>query len=532
MRNVLHQWKLPMKYAGVFVACVLLALSILVSRPYSLVEPPLFNPARGFSMAVLVAGGPWFGIPLILASFVSNLLFLKHTVPVSLFLAVNNCLSMWLGAILVKKLCRKRNPALNLKDWLIFIFAIVPICLTVRFALDAYPLKGVFTFYKFSWDTLYRYWLWVDALGIILTMPFFSEVFYFFSHRGEIKELLPGLLPFAIGNLLGIFVFINPHFEKLGLPEYLPFYLSLVGMIGVAYSVAPLLVSFSLVIQSFWAAWGRDGVLLGIQDGNLQNLWDIRIFLFALGILIPVIATMFRRSSEISSEQVVSAIVGKGNSPDLALAVSHDLQEPLRNVTQALEILNQKYLSDSDPEAKNYIDLAMQSQSKVKRMIRGALELTKLDFNQSPQEKIDTNMLVQECIGGLSQQFKEIGAVVKVRTLPPIHANKELVSRVFQNLLSNSCKYRSQRPLAVVISAKKSGKWVRFTVSDNGLGFDMKDAKRIFSPYQRLFTQEEIEGSGLGLSICQRIIEIHGGEISAESELGQGATFHFTLPLV
>ena len=97
MRMSLIQWKLPVKYVGAFVGCILLALSILVSRPYSFTEPPLFNPARGFSMAVLLAGGPWFGIPLILASFVSNLLFLKHTVPVSLFLAVNNCLSMWLA---------------------------------------------------------------------------------------------------------------------------------------------------------------------------------------------------------------------------------------------------------------------------------------------------------------------------------------------------------------------------------------------------------------------------------------------------
>jgi len=664
--------KFIFKSLAVFCICFILIAAVIAARPLSLSEPPLFNPSRGFSMAVLLFGGIKFAIPLVLASSLANFYFLKHGIEVSAFLAFNNFVSMWVGALLVKKFCRGQNPAKDPKDWAIFVFGVVPVSLMIRFALDAFPLRIFNPNHPIHWAELYSQWIWIDALGLILAFPFFMEVLNLWSEKKHLREITQDLIPFLIGNFLGIFVFFDPHFEKVGLPKYLSFYFALIGLIGISYFVNPFLVSLSVFLQGLGADWSREGVLLSYSSESQSELWDVRFFLFVIGIITPVLSSLLRKGSEdplqksfslVSSalnstnnendlirvasksdtvavgvfdmnyrvlhlnekfaeiagtplesqigqtskerigpnsrhmaevfekikktgkpiwnyrlrfeawqhmrqqdrlvnyipifarnEEVVGVIVvsteildsankekvlkgqidsnaDQGERNLLNIAISHDLQEPLRNVNQALKILNEKFKTSADFELKSFVESALDASSKVHSMLKGSLELSRLDHEKPELHKVNFQALVQEILVRYRTQLNELGAQVHVESSVEISADKELLYRIVQNLLSNSIKYRTHKSLVVKVSSSVQGEMCQFRFSDNGIGFNNKDIVRIFAPYQRLHSEKEIEGYGLGLPICKKIVELHGGKMWAESKPGEGATFYFTLPV-
>lgn len=215
-----------------------------------------------------------------------------------------------------------------------------------------------------------------------------------------------------------------------------------------------------------------------------------------------------------------------------AFVVSHDLQEPLRMVTSYLKLLERRYGDRLDVEAGEYIFYAVDGAARMQALIKGILDLSRVSTRGQEFVPTDCEVVLARVLRNLGVVIKESGAVVTHDPLPTVVADEAQLERVFQNLIGNALKFRGVEPLQVHVSAKRqTDEWV-LAVRDNGLGIAPAHFGRIFEIFQRLHTREEYPGTGIGLAICRKIVERHGGRIWVESEPGAGATFYFTIPIV
>lgn len=222
---------------------------------------------------------------------------------------------------------------------------------------------------------------------------------------------------------------------------------------------------------------------------------------------------------------------------DFAYVASHDLQEPLRKIQTFASILDMDYGQNLDDEGRRYLDRLSQSANRMSRLIADLLSFSRVTSKVKPFTPTDLNEVVKTVLSDLEVPIQETQAEVHISQLPTIDADEAQMRQIFQNLIGNALKFRraDQRPvIRIEGSLSQNGQpdsWCVITVSDNGIGFDEKYLDRIFTPFQRLHNKEEYEGTGIGLSICRRIVERHGGTITAYSTPGEGATFVVTLPV-
>jgi two-component system CheB/CheR fusion protein len=213
-----------------------------------------------------------------------------------------------------------------------------------------------------------------------------------------------------------------------------------------------------------------------------------------------------------------------------AYAASHDLREPLRNMASFVKLLEKRYKNRIDEKADQYIDYIVDSSKRMQALIEDLLDYSRLETKGKLLESVSCDELIDKTIKDLEASIKESGAEVTHDTLPDVIADPSQLSRLFQNLISNSIKYRGTSKTKIYISASRGrDEWV-FSVRDNGIGIDPEYFERIFVIFQRLHTREEYPGTGIGLAICKKIVELHGGRIWVESEPGKGSTFYFTIP--
>jgi len=213
-----------------------------------------------------------------------------------------------------------------------------------------------------------------------------------------------------------------------------------------------------------------------------------------------------------------------------AYVASHDLQEPLRAVTGYCQLLSQRYGDQLDREAQGFIHHIVEGGSRMQALIEGLLEYSRVGSRGRRPDAIDAGQAIAVALENLRTAIQETGAVVDCEPLPRVVADREQLIRLFQNLIGNALKYRGESVPKIHVSAEDNGReWV-FSIRDNGIGFDPKHAKRIFMIFQRLHTRREYPGTGIGLALCERIVQRHGGRIWADSTPGRGSTFCFALP--
>jgi PAS domain S-box-containing protein len=213
-----------------------------------------------------------------------------------------------------------------------------------------------------------------------------------------------------------------------------------------------------------------------------------------------------------------------------AYVASHDLQEPLRMVSSYTQLLAQRYEGQLDDTARKYIHYAVDGAIRMQTLINDLLAYSRVGTRSQPLAPTDSHSALGEAIRNLVVMIEENHAIVTNDDLPTVRADASQLVLVFQNLLANAIKFRREDLPRVHVSAQDHGReWV-FSVQDNGIGIAPQHAKRVFVIFQRLHTREEYPGTGIGLAVCQRIVERHGGKIWFESEPGKGATFFFTLP--
>ena len=213
-----------------------------------------------------------------------------------------------------------------------------------------------------------------------------------------------------------------------------------------------------------------------------------------------------------------------------AYVASHDLQEPLRAVASYVQLLARRYKGRLDADADDFIQYAVDGANRMKQLIDGLLTYSQVGSRSKVCKPTDCSLIVDQVLSSLRVALDESGAAISRDPLPTVMAHSVQLAELFQNLPGNAIKFRGQEPLRVHISAeRKENAWL-FSVRDNGIGIDPRHAERIFVIFQRLHTKEEYPGTGIGLAICKRIVERHGGSIWVESAPGKGATFYFTIP--
>ena len=213
-----------------------------------------------------------------------------------------------------------------------------------------------------------------------------------------------------------------------------------------------------------------------------------------------------------------------------AYAASHDLQEPLRMVTSYLQLLEKRYGDAFDEDGEEFLAFAVDGAERMREMIGGLLEYSRVETCGDPFEPTDLNALLDDVLVDLQLQIEGKDAEVTAEDLPRVEGDAGQLRQVFQNLLSNALMYSGDEPPRVHVSAhRRRGKCV-ISVADDGIGINSGNQDRIFTVFDRLHSREEYDGTGIGLALCERIVERHGGEIWVDSEPGEGATFSFTLP--
>jgi len=211
-----------------------------------------------------------------------------------------------------------------------------------------------------------------------------------------------------------------------------------------------------------------------------------------------------------------------------AYIASHDLQEPLRTVTSFLQLLENDRDSNLSQDGKKYIDFAMTGSARMKNLVEGLLDFSRLGSAQPDLQLVDSGAVLRTVLADLEASMQEAAIHIEVGDLPMVQADQDLLYQLFQNLLANAIKYHADQPKIHVYAELVKGLW-HFSVRDNGIGMEPKHHERIFQIFQRLHGQHEYSGVGIGLAMCKKIAERLGGKIWVESELGVGSTFFFTL---
>ncbi|SDL04612.1 PAS domain S-box protein [Natronorubrum texcoconense] len=239
-----------------------------------------------------------------------------------------------------------------------------------------------------------------------------------------------------------------------------------------------------------------------------------------------------RREYQRKLEETVSKLeTSNERLEQFAYAASHDLQEPLRMVSSYLQLVERRYGDDLDDDGEEFLAFAIDGADRMREMIDGLLAYSRVDTQGDPLEPIDLETVVADALEDLQLRIDEERAEITVESLPRVRGDANQLRQVFQNLLSNALEYSDDEPRVRIESERNGGMWT-VSVSDDGIGMDPAETHRIFEVFQRLHSRDEHPGTGIGLALCQRILERHGGEIRVDSTPGEGSTFSVSLPAV
>ncbi|MFP5212366.1 MAG: ATP-binding protein, partial [Acidobacteriota bacterium] len=227
---------------------------------------------------------------------------------------------------------------------------------------------------------------------------------------------------------------------------------------------------------------------------------------------------------------------------DFAFIASHDLQEPLRKIQSFGNLLVEKYGESLEGDGLDFLHRMHDAAKRMQALIMGLLDYSRVATHGVPFAEVDLNAILQDVLGDLETRIEQTGATVDIQPLPVIEADPNQMHQLFQNLIANGIKFHGDRKPAIEIRVRpvdeppgveerpRGGKWYEISVRDNGIGFEEKYRDCIFDLFRRLHGRSAYEGTGMGLAICRRIVDRHGGSISALGAPGEGATFVITLP--
>jgi PAS domain S-box-containing protein len=275
--------------------------------------------------------------------------------------------------------------------------------------------------------------------------------------------------------------------------------------------------------------WG----LLGIQQCSKPRYWtDEEIQL--LRQITDQLSIALYQAELLKQQTAQQRELARSNQEleQFAYIASHDLQEPLNTVSGYAQLLERRYKGKLDEKADRFLGYMINGVKRMQTQINDLLQYSRVNRKNNPFEPVDCNLIFRKAIANLQLSIHQSQASVeKMGNLPTVMGDPAQMLQLLQNLISNGIKYHSEvKPLIEVKTEQKDNFW-EFSIKDNGIGIDPQYHQRIFQIFQRLHTQDEYPGTGIGLAICQRIVERHGGKIWLDSQLNQGSTFYFTIPV-
>jgi signal transduction histidine kinase len=213
-----------------------------------------------------------------------------------------------------------------------------------------------------------------------------------------------------------------------------------------------------------------------------------------------------------------------------ASTVAHELQAPMGRITRYAQLLVDRHAGAFEEDARRFLSQILDDGRRLQEMLDDLLSYARVGAEGRPFQPVDFGAAVDEAAASLEEAFKETGGTLRRDDLPVLLADRPQVIRLFQNLIGNALKYHGLEAPEVQISVSQRPEDWLFAVKDNGIGIGAADRERVFELFQRLPQTQELPGTGIGLTICRSIVELHGGRIWVESDLGEGSTFHFTMP--
>lgn len=283
-----------------------------------------------------------------------------------------------------------------------------------------------------------------------------------------------------------------------------------------------------------------EGTIATAVEAMKSGAFDYILKPFKLSVILPVLARavavkqLRARNAELEQrvhERTTELEAANKELEAFSFSVSHDLRSPLRHILGFASLLSETYAPQLPVEAQEFIEHITSSSKRMGQLIDDLLKFSRLGRQHLSRTKVNVSELVREVLKELDKNPGNEPVEIKIGELPDCVGDWSLLKQVFINLLSNAFKFtRDQKKPIIEIGFQDQAGEPFYFVRDNGAGFDMKDAEKLFGVFQRLHSQNEFEGTGVGLSIVQRIIHRHGGRIWAEAAVSQGATFYFTLP--
>lgn len=281
-------------------------------------------------------------------------------------------------------------------------------------------------------------------------------------------------------------------------------------------------LEYRIVAADRREVWIQDFVRLSRDEGTGIRQMS--------GIMVDI--TERKKAEEALAEQARELARSNAELEQFAYVASHDLQEPLRMVSSYVQLLARRYKGRLDRDAEEFIAFALEGATRMQRLIRDLLTYSRVEMRGKDLQPVDSMDSLREALTNLQLAIEESGAIVSFITLPTVMGDATQLAQLFQNLVGNAIKFRGDRPPEVQIGAKRVGEEWRFWVRDNGMGIDPAYFERIFLIFQRLQGRTRHSGTGIGLAVCKKIVERHGGRIWVESMRKQGATFYFTIPVM
>ncbi|MFW9972200.1 MAG: ATP-binding protein [Candidatus Odinarchaeota archaeon] len=301
---------------------------------------------------------------------------------------------------------------------------------------------------------------------------------------------------------------------------------------------------FPSILACLW--WKKEGLIIPIflaalliifhviLDYGIFNLDTINnilrgISLIIVGIVVSILSEHISRRQIKFNEIVEDLRRSNEDLQQFAYVASHDLQEPLRAIVSFSQLLEDRYKNKMDKDGAEFIDFITDGAKKMNTLIKDLLSYSRITTHTMPSKIYNLEIIIKEALYNLQESIKESGAVITYDIMPILKVDKTQFIQLFQNLLSNSIKFRRQEPPKIHIGVKNvNDEWL-FSIKDNGIGIDSKFFDKLFNIFYRLHTKEEYPGTGIGLPICKKIVQRYGGKIWVESEIGKGSTFFFTI---
>jgi signal transduction histidine kinase len=478
-------------------------------------------PPSGLAIAFLILLGTRFWPGVFIGAFFANFLT-QGNIATSLAIAGGNTVEAAFGAALILRYANGRATLERPATVLIFVMAILlGASISAGVGVTALSMGGYAAWENYSpiWLT---WWLGNITSGLIVT-PFFLA----WAQRPW---------PFRLGRLPeGLFLTLATLFVGL-----IVFNLGLnAGRFPLQFLILPLIVwagfrfgqpgttLFALCVSTLaiYGTWRGFGPF--VEFGPNSSLLLLQAYMGTVALTGLFLSAVLRQKQDMEGILAVS----NRELEQFAYACSHDLKEPLRKISAYTDVVARTLEPRLTDDEKHRMGFVISSVARMETLIDDLLAYARLGQERAKREDVDLNKIVKQVFGDIETAVRESHAIVTTAELPIVHAHPSQLRRLFQNLFLNGIKFRGAEPPRVHVSGERRGADILIAVRDNGIGIERQYAGKIFEVFQRLNPATTYPGSGIGLAICKRIVESHGGTIWVDSTPGEGSTFYFTLPV-